>query len=191
MPKKKSKKTKKKEIQVIKKKTTKKIKTPSFFTKKRLGFYALVTTIAVIEIVSILFFLRYKPETLEIPDIRSEKINNYFTKYNMPLSGYGDTFVKVADDCDMDWRLLPAIAVRESSGGKHMQLNNPFGWGGANIKFDSIEDAIYALGSNLCGDDPDTAKWYNTTSTYTKLYRYNGTVVKTYPAEVMWIMEQF
>jgi hypothetical protein len=127
----------------------------------------------------------------KIPDDRPERINAYFEKYNMPLLGHGQAFVDAADTCGMDWRLLPAIAVRESSGGKHMQLNNPFGWGSAKIPFESIDDAIAGVGMNLCGFNTNTAKWYSTTSTYKKLYYYNGTVMPTYPDEVIWIMDQF
>ncbi|OIO18933.1 MAG: hypothetical protein CO029_01760 [Candidatus Magasanikbacteria bacterium CG_4_9_14_0_2_um_filter_41_10] len=139
-----------------------------------------------------IFFIIQRPEAAELPyDVRPERIDRYFAKNNMPLKGHGKTFVEAADTCGMDWRLLPAIAVRESSGGKHMQLNNPFGWGGAQIPFESIDDATRVVGQHLCGDEPDTAKWYSTTSTYEKLYRYNGTVISTYPAEVQWIMNQF
>jgi hypothetical protein len=174
-----------------KKKVNKKITKLSFFQKKRVVLYVIALLIAIAEITALFFLMTYKANITDTLDIRAVKINNYFNKYNMPLAGYGETFVTVADECDMDWRLLPAIAVRESSGGKHMQYNNPFGWGGARIPFENIEKSIYALGSNLCGNEPTTAKWYSTTSTYTKLYRYNGTVVKTYPNEVMWIMDQF
>ena len=125
------------------------------------------------------------------PDDRPARIDAYFTKRNMPLAGYGEYFVTVADQCGIDWRLLPAIAVRESSGGKRLQNNNPFGWGGARIPFQHFKEAIDTVGLNLCGNNPNTAQWYSTTSTYKKLYYYNGQVIPTYPTEVMWIMDQF
>ncbi len=127
----------------------------------------------------------------QIPDNRAIRIDTYFSKRNMPLAGHGETFVAVADACEMDWRLLPAIAVRESSGGKRMMNNNPFGWGGAMIPFESLEHAIEEVGRNLCGQNPRTARWYSTSSTRQKLYYYNGTVISSYPAEVQWIMKQF
>jgi len=138
-------------------------------------------------IVFIVFIISYVPK----PDTRITRLNTYFAKYDMPLEGHGSTFVQTADTCGMDWRLLPAIAVRESSGGKHMQRNNPFGWGSAEIPFTDIDDAIRGVGYNLCGFNTNTAKWYGTTSTEKKLYYYNGTVLPTYPDEVMWIMDQF
>ena len=188
---------KKKKLKKIKKKVKKIVKKEerkiSFFLrhKRRFILYGVGIFIILVESTALFLLLAYRPQTPQILDSRPGKIDNYFAKNNMPLAGYGETFVRAADKCDMDWRLLPAIAVRESSGGKHMQYNNPFGWGGAQIKFDNIDDAIYALGDNLCGHNTSTAKWYSTTSTYEKLYRYNGTVVKKYPAEVMWIMDQF
>ncbi len=126
-----------------------------------------------------------------MPDDRPARIDAYFSKYNMPLAGYGASFIAAADSCGLDWRLLPAIAVRESSGGKRMQYNNPFGWGGAHIPFENIDDAIREVGKNLCGENPKTARWYGTPSVHKKLYYYNGTVIPTYPREVAWIMKQF
>lgn len=124
------------------------------------------------------------------PDDRPTRIDSYFAKHNLPLAGYGQIFVDVAETCDMDWRLLPAIAMQESTGGKFMQYNNPFGWGSAEIPFANFEEAIREVGRNLCGFSSTTAKWYSTTSTEEKLYWYNGTVNPRYPGEVMWIMEQ-
>lgn len=137
--------------------------------------------------VFIIFVISYAPK----PDPRIKRIDSYFAKYTMPLEGHGNTFVEAADRCDMDWRLLPAIAVRESTGGKRMIHNNPFGWGSAQIPFENFDEAIREVGWNLCGLNSSTAKWYATTSTYEKLYWYNGTVLHTYPDEVLWIMDQF
>ncbi|MFH1286953.1 MAG: hypothetical protein ABII02_04360 [Candidatus Magasanikbacteria bacterium] len=123
-------------------------------------------------------------------DDRPDRINTYFTTQKAPLTGFGQIFVETADGCDMDWRLLPAIAMQESTGGKRMQYNNPFGWGGAQIPFESIDEAIIEVGKNLCGHNTSTSKWYSTTSTYEKLYWYNGTASPSYPDEVMWIMDQ-
>ena len=137
-----------------------------------------------------LFAVIFYSVFLSAPDNRYLRIDTYFSKHDAPLAGHGHTFVKAADSCGMDWRLLPAIAMQESSGGKHMQYNNPFGWGGAQIPFESIDEAIMNVGWNLCGNNVSTTKWYSTTSTYEKLHWYNGTVQPTYPNEVMWIMDQ-
>ncbi len=124
-------------------------------------------------------------------DPRVQKIDTYFAKRGMPLSGYGKDFVEVADRYGLDWRLLPAISVRESSGGKHLLNNNPFGWGSAKIPFSDFGDAIEVVGWNLSGNNPNTSRYYGTEDNREKLYWYNGTVLPSYPSEVLGIMDLF
>lgn len=126
-----------------------------------------------------------------VVDDRAARLDAYFAKRNMPLEGYGAKFIEVADAYDMDWRLLPAIGVRESSGGKHMMNNNPFGWGSAKIKFDDFSNAIEEVGANISGNDEHTARYYKNKTVAQVLWAYNGTVMPTYPAEVMNIMKMF
>lgn len=109
----------------------------------------------------------------------------------MPLAGYGARFVDAADKCDMDWRLLPAIAVRESSGGKQACGNNPFGWASCRADFESVEEAIEIVGENLCGFKPRTESYYKNKTTYERLWSYNGTTNQNYPNEVIKIMDGF
>jgi hypothetical protein len=158
---------------------------PTLRFLKKWKYFILVI---ILYVISILLYTIFSPAPL--PDDRPGRIDAYFSKHDAPLAGHGQTFVDAADTCGMDWRLLPSIAMQESTGGKRMQLNNPFGWGSAEIPFQSIDEAILGVGHNLCGFNTNTAKWYSTTSTQKKLYYYNGTVAPSYPAEVMWIMEQ-
>lgn len=125
----------------------------------------------------------------QIADTRAERIDAYYEAREMPLAGYGEQFVKVADEYGLDWRLLPAIAVRESSGGKRLMNNNPFGWGSAKIPFEDFTEAIDVVGWNLAGNNPNTARYYKDTDSYEKLYWYNGTVLPSYPDEVVSIMD--
>jgi len=90
-----------------------------------------------------------------------------------------------------DWRLLPAIAVRESSGGKQTCGNNPFGWASCRAGFESVEKAIEIVGVNLCGLNSKTASYYSDKTTLQKLQSYNGSINPNYPAEVFSIMEKF
>lgn len=128
---------------------------------------------------------------IEEPDERAVRIDAYFEARNMPLAGYGQDFIDVADSCGMDWRLLPAIGVRESSGGKHMMNNNPFGWGSARIPFTDFSHAIAEVGAHICGNRETTARYYKDQTVYKKLWYYNGTVMPSYPNEVIAIMEKF
>jgi len=138
------------------------------------------------------FVEREVTEAIEIKlDVRVQKIDAYFAKRNMPLQGYGKDFVEVADRYGLDWRLLPAISVRESSGGKRLLNNNPFGWGSAKIPFENFGDAIEVVGWNLSGNNPNTSGYYGTDDNRKKLYWYNGTVLPSYPSEVLGIMDLF
>ena len=107
----------------------------------------------------------------------------------MPLAGHGMDFVRAAEKYNLDWRLLPAIGVRESSGGKRLMNNNPFGWGSAEIPFVDFKEAIEVVAMNLGGGNPNTARYYKDADTKKKLWYYNGTVIPSYPAEVIDIME--
>lgn len=120
---------------------------------------------------------------------RAERIDAYFEKRDMPLAGYGMAFVQAADKYNLDWRLLAAIGVRESSGGKRLMNNNPFGWGSAQIKFTDFNEAIEVVSMNLGGGNPNTARYYKDADTKKKLWYYNGTVIPSYPDEVIDIMD--
>jgi hypothetical protein len=100
--------------------------------------------------------------------------------------------VQAAEDNDLDWRLIPAIAVRESTGGKndcdHVR-NNPFGWGSCKIGFYSIDQAIDTIAANLGGNNPNTARHYDNKTTKQILHAYNPpSIVPRYAEQVMSIM---
>lgn len=125
------------------------------------------------------------------PDEQVVRIDRYFAERNMPLAGYGAKFMEVADRCDMDWRLMPAIAVKESSGGKQACGNNPFGWASCRLDFESIEQSIEIVGANLCGFNQRTEAYYKNKTTYERLWSYNSVINPDYSNEVMKIMEDF
>lgn len=90
-------------------------------------------------------------------DARSKIIEGFFEGYKAPLATLGQKFVEVADKYNLDWRLLPAIAMQESNGGRKVieGSNNPFGYGiygGAVLKFGSFEEAIDRVGRGLRED---------------------------------------
>lgn len=120
---------------------------------------------------------------------RAQKIDTYFADRDMPLEGYGKILVAAAEKNGIDWRLLPAIAIKESTGGKYSCGNNPFGWGSCKIKFKSVESAIDTVARNLGGKNPATEQYYKDASTKEKLFQYNGSVVPTYTGEVLKFME--
>lgn len=84
-------------------------------------------------------------------DNRGERLEKFLTERNSPLAQEAGTFIEVADNYNLDWTFLPAIAGVESGFGKALLEGsyNPFGWGGGYIYFDSWETGIETVGSEL------------------------------------------
>lgn len=91
---------------------------------------------------------------------KAAKIDAYYAQYGLPLAGYGMQMVITAEKHSLDWRLLPAIAMRESTGCKFIIKShfNCFGFGTA--KFQSFDEGIEMVGSHIGGANPRTAKYY-------------------------------
>lgn len=123
---------------------------------------------------------------------KAEAIDAYFSEHDMPLSGTGMKMVQEAEKNDLDWRLLAAITVRESTGGKFdckKVDNNPFGWGSCKIGFDSLDEAIETVAMNLGGNNPNTARHYADKTTDQILKAYNPpSIVRDYAKQVKSIM---
>ena len=132
-------------------------------------------------------------QKLEDEKIKADAIDSYFKAHDMPLEGMGMKMVLEAEKNDIDWRLLPAIAVRESTGGKFdckKVENNAFGWGSCKIGFKSTEEAIETVARNLGGNNPKTEMHYDNKTTKQILRAYNPpSVVPKYAQQVMSIMD--
>jgi len=122
---------------------------------------------------------------------KADAIDAYFAKYDAPLEGYGMKFVEEAEKNGIDWRLLPAIAMRESTGGKHACKrvpNSVFGYGSCKISFDSIDESIEIVARSLGGNNPNTAHHYDDKTTLQILKKYNS-VIPNYSNQVVKIMK--
>jgi hypothetical protein len=75
-------------------------------------------------------------------DSRCQALRNFFLRYQSRLDRQALVFVQAADEHRLDWRLLPSIAMVETSGGKHGTPNNLFGWDSGKARFPSIEAGI-------------------------------------------------
>lgn len=94
---------------------------------------------------------------VDFADGRALIIGNFFKGHASPLQSLGSYFVQAADKYKLDFRLLPAIAMQESLGGKKIIRNsfNPFGYGiygDKVIKFSSWEEAIDKVAKALQED---------------------------------------
>ena len=150
--------------------------------------------------ISVPSFLSFNQAKDEAPDPQvvmlerqAEAIDAYYKSYDMPLYGMGKKMAEEALKNNLDYRLVPAIAVRESTGGKHDCTRvtfNPFGWGSCKIGFKSNEQAIETVARNLAGNNPRTAQHYGNKTVKQILQAYNPpSVVPLYADQVMKIME--
>jgi hypothetical protein len=129
---------------------------------------------------------------LVLKETKAAAIDAYFEKYNMPLKGKGMKMVEEAEKNEIDWRLLAAISVRESTGGKYAckkATNNPFGWGSCKIGFETMDQAIETVARNLGGNNPRTAYHYEDKTTREILNAYNPpSIIPKYTDQVIAIM---
>lgn len=130
----------------------------------------------------------------KILEAQAKAIDAYFGARGMPLKGTGLKMAQEADKNEIDWRLMPAIAVRESTGGKYACKSVPnsfFGWGSCKIGFKSKDEAIESLARNLSGNNPNTDHHYTKGKTTKEiLQKYNPpSIIPNYAGEVMAIMD--
>lgn len=90
-------------------------------------------------------------------DGRAKIIDNFFKRYKSSLADLGPVFIQVSDKYQLDYRLLPAIAMQESNGAKKMidGSYNPFGYGIYGtlvVKFRSWDEAIERVGKAIRED---------------------------------------
>ena len=144
------------------------------------------------EALTTLVFNQAKAEKAKILQAQADAIDAYFKGRNAPLEGTGMKMAIEADKNGLDWRLLPAISARESNTGKEAckrVSHSFFGWGSCKINFDSNDQAIEVVASNLGGNDLDTDQYYKGKTTKQILRTYN-TVIEKYPEQVMKIMDK-
>lgn len=94
------------------------------------------------------------PEESTVIDYRVKVLGDYLKRYNSPLTPYAGTFVKYADQYELDWRLVASISGIESTFGRQIPYGtyNGWGWGiyGTNmIWFTSWEDGIRTVSQGL------------------------------------------
>lgn len=125
---------------------------------------------------------------------KAELIDQYYEKRDMPLYGYGRKMVEAAEANDIDWRLIPAISVIETTGGKNLCKNpkakfNPFGWGSCKIGFKNFDHAIETIARNLGGNNPKTAHYYDEKTTLEIINKYNPpSIVPDYSKKIFKVM---
>jgi len=86
---------------------------------------------------------------VEGDDARLAILRDYFRSQRSPLHEFAGIFLSAADSNGLDWRLLPALAMVESGGGRRYIRNNVFGWNSGRARFSSIPDSIVHIAAKL------------------------------------------
>lgn len=90
-------------------------------------------------------------------DARVEIIRQYLSKYNSPLLPYADLIVSAADEYQIDFRLITAIAQKESNLCKIIPSGsyNCWGWGihsQGSLGFQSYEEGVREVTAGIAED---------------------------------------
>ena len=110
------------------------------------------------------------------------KVEEFYARWNAPLGAHADYIVQVSEELGLDYRLIPAISIVESSGGQHcFRSYNAWGWGKSG--FTSFEQGIYTVGNGL-------ANGYHTSNPYAIAPRYNPVTPDSWANKVSSLMSQ-
>ena len=126
---------------------------------------------------------------------KADQVDAFFKEHDAPLEGYGMKFVVEAKKNDLDWRLLPAIAMRETTGGKQAcknpkAPNNNFGWSSCRSGFDSVDESIEHISQTLSGNNPNVKHYKDGMTTVQILKKYNpDSIIPGYSKQVVKIMK--
>jgi len=116
-------------------------------------------------------------------DPRLSALRKFFVSFNCPLAQVAEIFVAEADSHNLDWRLLPSLAMIESGGGKVSKGNNIFGWNNGHASFPTLGAAIHQVAKTL-----SNGAAYKNKSLMALLQTYNP--VSGYAEKVHTIMRQ-
>jgi len=118
------------------------------------------------------------------PDPRIARLENVFKLYHCPAPHQTSEYIRAADDYGLDYRLLPAVSIRETRcGAAERQEHNRWGYHPGRQSFSSVEVGIEVLAHRL-SQNP----LYRGKTLHDKLFTYNPRAA--YPAEVARIMRQ-
>lgn len=86
---------------------------------------------------------------VQINDLRPYLVANFLQ--NTKLEPYSQSIVETSDRYDLDYRLIPAIAMKETGGGDKAREGSYNAWGFENgrTNFSSWEEAINAVAKTL------------------------------------------
>jgi len=101
-------------------------------------------------------------------DGRYDKLESFFQSFGCPAPHYVDEYLGAADSNAIDYRLLPAISVLESTCGVYQRLNNRWGWDSARKGFSSFRAGLQYIARQL-----SQGRYYRNKSLEEKVRMYN------------------
>jgi hypothetical protein len=117
------------------------------------------------------------------PDPRVVRLGKLFRTYHCPEPHHIPEYLSAADGYGLDYRLLPAVSIRETLCGTMEKQNNRWGYHPGRQTFPSIEAGIDFMARQLA-ENP----LYKGKTLQEKLYTYNP--LSAYPGEVERIMRR-
>jgi len=93
-------------------------------------------------------------DKIEEKDANVEIVRQFFTRYNSPLEPFAQDIVDAANAYNIDFRLLPAIAMQESNLCKKAPIDSYNCWGFGiygkkTTRFENYKEAIYTVTKTL------------------------------------------
>ncbi len=124
---------------------------------------------------------QHAPESQYSHDPRLIRLREFLEHARSPFKHLAEDFLRAADRHELDWRLLPSIAVIETGAGRTAERNNIFGWDSGRKTFTSVRDSIYVVASRL-----ECSKLYRGKNLDEVLTTYNP--LPEYPGKVKQVM---
>src|SRR5437868_11877901 len=104
----------------------------------------------------------------ESHDPRGARLEAFFKTYGCPAPLHINDYLRAADSHALDYRMLPAISLVESTCGAFEKMNNRWGWDSAQTGFPSVPAGIEFISSQLADGQP-----YRGKTVKEKLFTYN------------------
>lgn len=82
-------------------------------------------------------------------DARHHKLEIFFRSFGCPAPYYASDYIRAADAYSIDYRLLPAISLLESTCGLYQRNNNRWGWDSARTPFASVREGLRYIAFQL------------------------------------------
>ncbi len=119
-----------------------------------------------------------------MPDHRIARLERFFQTYHCPTPYHTSDYLRAADGYGLDYRLLPALSIRETLCGRaERQQHNAWGFHPGHQTFPSTEIGIDFVAQRLAQH-----RLYKGKTLDAKLFTYNPR--SAYPNEVKRIMGQ-